>query len=505
MMKNYLLDAMNRRGARFTRPVLSLALALVLVSASAVPLFISCENPADSSGNTGDPPLEFGNFTFQAGEPVKGQASAQKDALAGTFAAENGKGTVSYALVAGENSFDNARFTVDGDKLVIAAAALTEEREYKIRARATDGEGKTLESAFTVEVFGIPKKPGGLIVIAGQRRLHLSWNRVGGAENYTIRYNTTNSFAAGSGAVTVPGEFTEEKVIIEGLADATSYWVQARAKNIVGTGDWSSAAASDTPTGDPIDAFWYTGNYQHLLGNVMYPAHKSEYEATSADDRVGWDSMTDCYYFIPENDGVRLIYGAPGVAVPPENSLIFYHKKFPAAEAAAAAAGSMYCKGLSLYMADNSTRPDAGVFIIKHRNPGGSVGEGPREDPTFVYYSTYYWGLGAIQRDKDAFKNPGVDIYGKYLIDRGKSAPNCPVPSMPAKPSSVTFYSPNLAHAKANYTLAHMNYHIAWISVPWYQRTLQYLGKNSSGDGAAMLAGWLPNTSGPVYVMPEEE
>ena len=475
-------------------------MALFLALASA---FIACENPADSSGDSKDASLEFSNFTFQAGEPVKGQPSAAKDAEAGTFAAENGSGTVTYALVAGENSFDNARFTVNGNKLIITASALTEEKEYKIRARATDGAGKKLEEAFVVEVFGVPKKPNGLVVIAGQRRLRLSWNRAGGADSYIVRYNTTNSFTGDSGAAEVAEIFTAEKAEIAGLDDAAQYYVQVRAKNIAGTGEWCSAVAADSPTGDPIDAFWYTGNYQHLLDGVMYPDHLAEYNETEFNNRVGWDSGTDCYYFIPEDEGLRLKYGAPGLAIPFEDSIIFYHKKFPAAQAAELAPGSMGARGLDLYMADNTTRPDAGVFIYKHRNQPVSVGDGPRDDPDKVYYSTYYWGLGAIQRHKAAFSN-GADYYGKYLIDMGNSAPIFPVPHLPPKPDSVTFYSPSLAHAKANYTLAHMNYHIAWISVPWYQRTLQYLGKNGSANSDRNL-GWIDNTPGIEYVMPAED
>lgn len=477
-------------------------IAAVLLGA----FFLSCANPVDSTGPVipAEPEILFSAFNFDASEPVRGTPSAARDALAGTFSTANGTGNVSYELAepqaASADPTHNHRFRVEGNKLFIEQATL-DEGTYGIYARATDESGNTLEKGFTVEVFGKPGRPNGIIAVAGQRMLYLSWNRSGGATAYNVRYSTSSS-----GPYTeVPAEFTEEKGAITGLADTTLYYVQVRAKNSNGTGAWATVVEADTPTGDPIDAFWYTGDYTHLLNGKMYPEYKSVYDATEFNNRVGWDSMTDCYYFIPEDDGVRLVYGAPGVPIPMENSMIFYHKKFPAAEAEALAPGSMYCRGLSLYMHDNITRPVAGIFIYKHRFTSGGLSEGPREDPEYVYYSTYYWGLGAIQRQKTAF-NDGIEIYGKYLIDMGNSAPVFkPDPSlnMPPNPEGVSFYSPTLAHAKANYTLAHMNYHIAWVSVPWYQRTLQYLGKNGLSNGDARFLGWLPNTPGPTYVMPE--
>jgi hypothetical protein len=228
----------------------------------------------------------------------------------------------------------------------------------------------------------------------------------------------------------------------------------------------------------------------------MYPDQTTEYHETAEDARTGWDSETDCYYFIPQADGsgVRMVYGAPGVAVPGEDSMIFYHKRYPAAVAEAAAPHTMLGKGGdALRMADNATKPDAGVFIYKHFNT---------LTQKWVYYATYYHGLGAIARAQSF----GI-VNHQYTITQylGNGAAGAFDPAnagypMPPRPAHVTFYSPDLVHAKKNYTMAYMNYHIAWVAVPWYLRNLAWLGNNTV-EGGHRADGWLGNIPGDLTVV----
>ncbi len=103
-------------------------------------------------------------FTVTLGQPLAPTAlalsasSISSGAIAGTpvgrlsTADPNAVDAHAYALVAGAGDADNARFTVDGDWLRLAAGVPAERSELSLRVRSTDLAGLSLDQIFTLAV-----------------------------------------------------------------------------------------------------------------------------------------------------------------------------------------------------------------------------------------------------------------------------------------------------------------------------------------------------------------
>ena len=100
---------------------------------------------------SGPSSVELSSILVEENQPV--------GTAVGTLAAPGGSG-VTFELVDGEGSADNARFTVDGDILRTAAVFDFEARAlYSVRVRATDASGASVEREFTINIVSVNETP----------------------------------------------------------------------------------------------------------------------------------------------------------------------------------------------------------------------------------------------------------------------------------------------------------------------------------------------------------
>ena len=80
-----------------------------------------------------------------------------------TGRAGDGNNIDSFSLVAGSGDADNAGFSIQGNKLVLAQPADFEaQNEYLVRVRGTDPGGLSIEKALTISAVDVPEAPVGI-------------------------------------------------------------------------------------------------------------------------------------------------------------------------------------------------------------------------------------------------------------------------------------------------------------------------------------------------------
>lgn len=115
--------------------------------------------------------------------------------------ANNGE-TVSFALVSGEGDKDNAKFAVDGNKLVTAAVlSYREQTTFRVRIQVEDSGGLTYEKSFTITPV-----PANVQVSTNNKVLTITLNEVS--------FNASNATSA-----TKKAEFLQSKVKVSRNAD----------------------------------------------------------------------------------------------------------------------------------------------------------------------------------------------------------------------------------------------------------------------------------------------
>ncbi|MHB9292620.1 hypothetical protein Holit_01721 [Hollandina sp. SP2] len=139
------------------------------------------------------------------------------------------------------------------------------------------------DSGETVTPPSAPDTPAGVTVTPAESQLSVAWNAVEGADTYEVKW--------GSDAAATKTGITGTSHLITGLTNGTKYDVQVRAKNAVGTSEWSAAvsgtpaaatAAPETPakptvtaSGDTLTVTWtgVTGatKYQVFYGSSANP------------------------------------------------------------------------------------------------------------------------------------------------------------------------------------------------------------------------------------------
>ena len=122
---------------------------------------------------------------------------------------------------------------------------------FKVRAMNLSSPGQASSEASATPTAQAPAKPETPTLIAGHQQLTVSWtapaNNGATINDYDVRYKQssasrwTNRTHSGTTASTV----------ITGLTNGQSYLVKVRAKNTVGTGDWSPNATATPATQVP--------------------------------------------------------------------------------------------------------------------------------------------------------------------------------------------------------------------------------------------------------------
>jgi hypothetical protein len=496
----------SMKAARFfTAAVLAAAVLSTALSLAA------CGNPAGPGPNLNG----FRNLAFESDGLMVNTDSVRSGERAGVFRTQGGTGTVTFSFEEGRGVefLDNEDFEIRGNELYITSGTPLTARGYKIRVRATDGAGTVLspESPFTVQVYADMGRPSGIAVVAGQRRLYLSWTRATGAKTHEYCYGTTSNFTAPAGGAGVfpanLGTAAEAGSAADGwLAESTQYWVRVRGKNGTALGPWSDAVKADTPTGDPIQAFWYTGKWEHLRDGAVYPQY-TDYRypgatievgggetrtisASTETGAMGWDCGMDPYAYqaLPGGAGVRIKYYGPFNG----GDEVVYHKRFTREEAQALPVekrtGTPYGTPSgtppvvdtwyrAFYFKANQNQPfllpngqpaHAGVFIVRS-------GDG--------YYCNYYWGLGAVwTEDPEEYISGGTRVpYGENLqVHMGWGAGGM---------RRVPFIE-----AKSLFNLDRMYTEIRWFPAHWYRRPAERVVVDHAGGNAASNTAFWANT-----------
>ena len=154
---------------------------------------------------------------------------------------------------------------VTSDKTSVVINNLQNDVIYYVWVRAVNSAGK---SGYSPVETGIPRiptvvpaapaAPGSPVLSAGSRELSVSWQAVELASAYEVWFGTSDDLAqAQKYGGDIVGGVTE--TIITGLTNETTYYVWIKAKNVVGTSDFSLPASAKPYTVDRLPGL-YRGN-----------------------------------------------------------------------------------------------------------------------------------------------------------------------------------------------------------------------------------------------------
>jgi hypothetical protein len=248
-------------------------------------------------------------------------------------------------------------------------------------------------------------------------------------------------------------------VTITGLADSTVYKVWVKAKNASGGLSRESVPAISRKTSDPVNPFWYTGEFDY------------------------WDSETDGY----EITATTLSYNK----MPPWGSSesiggfgykgdIRYYVEFDPVETAAKAPKTQRGK----WGEDISGYP-AGVFIIEYQE-----GYAPANRPG-NFFGVYFYGLGAVQEpDPSGYPYTSMWLNTNHQGDRlaylGNSFGLNEAQGGPRdNPYAGDPEAPTLEEAINRFTLDNIHLFIAYVATPWYRLK----GTYTTGSGSNWVKG----------------
>jgi len=188
--------------------------------------------------------------TMVAPTNIVGTAGNAQVALTWTAPAANG-GTISdYTIQYSSNS--GSTWTTFSDTVSATASVtvtgLTNGTAYVFRVAATNeaGLGAYSAASATRTPVGAPGAPTNLVGVAGNAQVALSWSAPasnGGSAitDYVIQYSTNNgsSWLAITDTVSTATSFT-----VTGVTNGLAHIYRVAAKNIVGTGSYSTSSAT---------------------------------------------------------------------------------------------------------------------------------------------------------------------------------------------------------------------------------------------------------------------
>lgn len=212
---------------------------------------------------------------------IVGTAGNAQVALTWTAPAANG-GTISdYTIQYSSDS--GSTWTTFSDTVSATASVtvtgLTNGTAYVFRVAATNQAGLGAYSASSAArtPLGAPGAPTNLVGVAGNAQVALTWtvpvsNGGSAITDYVIQYSSNSGSTWTTFADTVS---TSTSVTVNGLTNGTTYVFHAAAKNVVGTGSYSTNSSSVTPftlPNTPTSASASTGARQ---SNVTWTAPAS--------------------------------------------------------------------------------------------------------------------------------------------------------------------------------------------------------------------------------------
>jgi hypothetical protein len=412
---------------------------------------------------------------------------------------QNEEGTAwQVELTEGAGAWSNASFEIvthsDRAELVIKDATLPI-GVYSVRIRIT-GPDYQKEKILVFRVVTAPaefiKAPvvGSRIISVNKNKLEISWDRRSGAAGYKVYIGKTENNAQAVLAADITGaeNLTYELTRYPGeeaeLPDGTNYWVWVKAYNA--SGETKFSPAKKRRTSDPIDKWFYSGKVADF--DKYYPEGADVYSAG-----IAWDSATDWYSVMPEPDGggVQFNYhGGDAGSQYDTNARIVYHARFDPEDTRRFTNGrnnmekfgGQATQGVEVLTrnGDGVTQPYSGVFIYATTDAEGTY-----------YLATYYYGAMARQVDYGfgAMDIPEVGD-GKtgrrqnLLIYFGNTF------GLVSAAGFGSGRARTMATAIDNFSVDYMNYHIAWVAVPFFRRDIAYGGHKAPAYPADANLGW---------------
>jgi hypothetical protein len=159
-------------------------------------------------------------------------------------------GAVSYEVWVGEsdNTATAAKYGVDiTNGLSVSIGSLSNGTTYYVWVKAKNSVGTSgfslSASATPLAATTAPQAPGRPLLAAGDTQITVSWVAVEGAASYEVWAGTSSNSTQ---ATKRGGDVSGLSVTIDSLANGTTYYVWAKAKNSAGTSGFS-LSASATP------------------------------------------------------------------------------------------------------------------------------------------------------------------------------------------------------------------------------------------------------------------
>jgi hypothetical protein len=392
------------------------------------------ETPQEDPGEEAPPDFSFVSIALAEDEAVAGKK-------AGSF---TGQAALTYTMTGGEGGADNGSFEIRGTDVFIKTALSA--GAYRFRVRGADSAGKAQEKSFTYTVTALSSlaAPGALKTVPGIRTVSVRWGAVEGAVSYAVFY-ATGAQAALVSAVQFGEDIETTSVTITGLADSTVYTVWVRTKDSGGKYSAYSAPSVCRKTSDPVNPFWYTGDFDSWESG--YDGYAITATTLNYNTMAPWDEHSEFKYMAD----------------------IRYYVEFDPAEAAEKAPKTQKGK-----FQESLAGHPAGVFIIEYREdckPEGRPGD---------FFGVYFYGLGAVQTNNSTMwttqhHNDRLAYLGNsYGLSEQQGGPDG---AQEWDPEAET-----LEAAIERFTLDNIGQFIAYAATPWYRLKGTFTDNNQNDE-----------------------
>ncbi len=224
---------------------------------------------------------------------------------AGLTASASGSTSINlnWTAVAGATSYE---VEIDGSPSYVATATTSYTHDglaagtthtYKVRAKndaGTSGWSASVAATTGQAQQQPPAVPAGLTASAnGSSSIQLSWTAVTGATGYEVEIDGSSSYAA-----TTTSSFTHD-----GLAAGTTHTYKVRAKNDVGTSEWSASVAATTgqASSSSVIDLSHNGTNAFTFGEITDQVKRWQTFAANANSNMTkvevkikkWDNASD--------------------------------------------------------------------------------------------------------------------------------------------------------------------------------------------------------------------
>ena len=188
--------------------------------------------------------------------------------------------TVGGRLIGGSTSFFQFRVSSGGwaviDDLVI---------EYAGSPHGFTLPACVAENSVAPEPETPPATPAAPTIIAGNAELVASWASVGTGVTYEVAYNTVNDITSATAFSGNPVDGTS--VQLTGLINGQEYFVWVKAKNVIGSSEYSPSSSGTpvAPTGTDASKEWGFNSFEYSTfvagtsGTVAVTVSETPYEA----------------------------------------------------------------------------------------------------------------------------------------------------------------------------------------------------------------------------------